>query len=540
MNMVLQYLRRLKEYAETLTLPQKISYGGGILIFLGALVFLFYINNRTDYAPLYSGLAQSDMGEIAQALKARKVPYRISEGSVEVAREQLYETRLALAADGIPKGAGMGFEIFDQQKLGSTEFVQKINYQRALQGELARTINGMSAVLESRVHLVLPEESLFKEDHKPPSAAVVLKLRPGSRIEQKELQGIVNLVAATVRGLEENKITVMSTDGQVLFKKNSPDQQFQLSNTQLERKQRMEDDMREKIQSMLEQVVGPNRVLARVALDLDFNQVQIAEETYNPDGAVVRSQQRTTETSEGKEPGAKGNPDVPINLEGKLLQNSPQGDGAKGGKQFNRQREIVNYEINKTSKQIVQMPGNVRKLSVAVIVDGKYEVKSGGDSKQKPAYVARPAEEMKSIEELVKKAVGYNETRGDQITVSNIPFASDIAGSEMVKSDNRYLHLLKSNQKLLFNIALVLIVLAFVVRPFMRKYRQVSDDLINKLPPPLPPPDPPGPSMEDQIRALLLEKPTDRVSVRKQSTALVKHNPDKATDIIRQWLRDEV
>ncbi|MHC1726139.1 MAG: flagellar basal-body MS-ring/collar protein FliF [Syntrophobacteraceae bacterium] len=538
MNMVLQYLRRIQEYARTLSLPQKISYGGGILIFLGALGFLFYMNNRTDYAPLYSGLAQSDMGEIAQALKAKKVPYRISEGSVEVAREQLYETRLALAADGVPKGSGMGFEIFDQQKLGSTEFVQKINYQRALQGELARTINGMSAVIESRVHLVLPEDSLFKEDHKPPSAAVVLKLRPGSKVEQKELQGIVNLVAATVRGLEENKITVMSTDGQVLFKKNSPDQQFQLSNTQIERKQRMEDDMRQKIQSMLEQVVGPNRVLARVALDLDLNQVQIAEETYNPDGAVVRSQQRTTETSEGKEPGAKGNPDVPINLEGKLLQNSPQADGTKGGKQFNRQREVVNYEINKTSKQIVQMPGNVRKISVAVIVDGKYETKPGGDGK--PSYVARPAEEMKSIEELVKKAVGYNETRGDQITVSNIPFASEIAGSEMVKAENKYLQLLKSNQKLLFNIALVLLVLAFVVRPFMRKYRQVSDDLMTKLPPPLPPLEPQGPSMEEQIRALLLEKPTDRVSVRKQSTALVKHNPDKATDIIRQWLRDEV
>ncbi len=205
MNIVLQYLRRLYEYSRTLTLPQKISYGGGILIFAGALAFLVYVNNRTDYSPLYSGLSQSDMGEIAQALKAKKIPYHISDGSIEVAREQVYETRLSLASEGIPKGSGMGFEIFDQQKLGSTEFVQKINYQRALQGELARTINGMSEVLESRVHLVLPEDSLFKEDVKPPSAAVVLKLRPGARMGEKELQGIAHLVAATVRGLDEDQ-----------------------------------------------------------------------------------------------------------------------------------------------------------------------------------------------------------------------------------------------------------------------------------------------------------------------------------------------
>jgi len=532
---VQQYLARLYEYSKTLTLGQKISYAGGIGIFAGALVFLVYLNNRTDYAPLYSGLSQGDMGEIAQALKVRKAPYRVSEGSIEVPREQIYETRLSLASDGIPKGAGMGFEIFDQQKLGSTEFVQKINYQRALQGELARTINGMSPVLESRVHLVLPEDSLFKEDQKPPSAAVVLKLRPGAAMDERELQGIVHLVAATVRGLEENRITVMSNDGKVLYKKNQEEQSTQLSNTQIERKQRMEDDMRQKIQSMLEQVMGPNRVLARVALDLDLNQVQIAEETYNPDSAVVRSQQRTTEASEGKESGgAKGNPDVPINIEGKLLQNAPQADGAKPGKQFNSQREVLNYEINKTSRQIVQMPGNIKKLSVAVIVDGKYETKPGADGKPQQVYTARSPEEMKSVEDLVKKAVGYNETRGDQITVSNIPFVSDLGGSEMVKAENKYLQFFKSWQKLLFNIFIGALVLFFVIRPFMRKFRQVADDIV-KLPAPVS-----GPSVEEQISALLLDKPMTQISVRKKSTALVKHDPDKATEIIKQWLRDEV
>ncbi|HYA43949.1 MAG TPA: flagellar basal-body MS-ring/collar protein FliF, partial [Syntrophobacteraceae bacterium] len=374
MNFVLKYLRRLYEYSKTLSVAQKISYAGGVLILAGALAFLVYVNNRTDYAPIYSGLSQSDMGEIAHALKGKKIPFRISEGSIDVPREQVFETRLSLASDGIPKGSGMGFEIFDQQKLGSTEFVQKINYQRALQGELARTLNGMSEVLESRVHLVMPEDSLFKEDQKPPSAAVVLKLRPGARMAEKELQGIVHLVSAAVRGLQEDRISVMSSDGQILYKKDREDQSTQLSNSQLERRQQMEEAMREKIQSMLDQVLGANRALARVALDLDLDQVQIAEETYNPDSAVVRSQQRSTETSEGNQTPGKGSPEI---SEGKLLQSPAQEAGTKPSKQSSRQREVVKYEINKTSKQIVQMPGGIRKLSAAVIVDGKYETKPG-------------------------------------------------------------------------------------------------------------------------------------------------------------------
>ena len=180
------------------------------------------------------------------------------------------------------------------------------------------------------------------------------------------------------------------------------------------------------------------------------------------------------------------------------------------------------------------MPGGIKKLSAAVIVDGKYEAKPGADGKPKQTYTPRTAEEMKSLEDLVKKAVGYNETRGDQITVSNIPFVSDMSGAEMVKSENKYLQLFKSWQRLLFNIVIAALVLIFVVRPFMRKFRQVADD-IRRLPAPAG-----GPSVEEQITAMLLEKPVDQISVRRKSTALVKHDPDKATEIIRQWLRDEV
>jgi flagellar M-ring protein FliF len=183
------------------------------------------------------------------------------------------------------------------------------------------------------------------------------------------------------------------------------------------------------------------------------------------------------------------------------------------------------------------MPGNIKKLSVAVIVDGKYETKPGADGKPKQIYSARSPEEMKSLEELVKKSVGYNETRGDQITVSNIAFVSDMGGSEMVKAENKYLQLFKSWQKLFFNIGLAALVLFFVIRPFMRKFRQVADSI--RVLPALASASG-EPASDEQVSALLMDTPMNQISVRKQSTALVRQDPDKATEIIRQWLKDEV
>lgn len=539
MNTMARFLEQMRSMFTSLPLRHKLIYSGAILLFVGSLSYLVYTANQPDYVPLYSGMSESDMADVVASVKAKKIPYRISASGngIEVARQQLYETRLALAKDGIPKGAGMGFEIFDQQKLGSTDFVQKINYQRALQGELARTINEMDEVLESRVHLVMPEESLFVADHKPPSAAVVVKLRPGARLEQKQIQGIVHLVASTVRGLEEDKVTVLSTDGQVLFKKNSADQPMQMSNLQTEHKSRVEDEVRKKVQSLLEPVLGANRVLTRASVDLDLNQVQIAEETYDPDSAVIRSQQRSIENSDGKDLPAKGNPDVPINVESKLMQNSPQGDapGVKG-KQFNRQRETVNYEINRVSRQTVQSPGNIKKISVAVIVDGPYEVKKEGEEAGKTVFVGRSAEELKSIEEIVKKAIGYNETRGDQINVSNIPFATDVAAGDTAAAENRWLKLLKSNQTLLVNLLLALLVFLFVVKPFMRKFQEMAAEQKS-----LPAPPNALIEAENPEIAVLLEQSQQPkpLSIRKKAAVLAQRDTERATEIIRSMLREE-
>lgn len=320
MKALLDFLEKIKTRFQAMPAPQRIFYAGSLAVLIGSLAFLAYTVNKVEYSPLYSRLSEEDLGAVVETLKAKKIPYQLTGGNgISVPKEQLAEVRLSLASEGVPKGSGVGFEIFDQQKLGSTEFVQRINYQRALQGELARTISKMDEVLESRVHLVLATESLFLEDKKPPSAAVVLKLKNGSKLEQQRVQGIVNLVCSAVQGLSEDKVSIMSTDGQVLFKKEATDSPLQLSNLQTQYKGNLEEDLRRKVQTLLDQVVGPNRATTRVTVDLDFNQVQVTEDTYDPDSAVIRSQQRSVENSQGAEAGTKGNPDVPINVESQLL-----------------------------------------------------------------------------------------------------------------------------------------------------------------------------------------------------------------------------
>ncbi|HOV87392.1 MAG TPA: flagellar basal-body MS-ring/collar protein FliF [Syntrophobacteraceae bacterium] len=531
MKQLLDLFQRIKTGIQAVPTPQRILYGGLFFVLVGSLGFLAYSVNRTEYSPLYSRLSEEDLAAVVSTLKAKKIPYELTGNSVSVPKDSLHETRLTMASEGVPKGSGVGYEIFDQQKLGSTEFVQKINYQRALQGELARTINRMNEVQESRVHLVMPTESVFVADQKPPSAAVVLKLRSGARLEQQQIQGIVNLVASAVQGLNEDKVTVMSTDGQVLFKKNPVDGSFHLTNLQVQLKTNIEEDLRRKVQSLLEQVVGANRVSTRISADLDFNQVRLTEDTYDPDSSVIRSQQRSVESAQGGEAGAKGNPDAPVNMESQLMKSSAPG----GQKTSNRQRETVNYEINHVSRQITQAPGNIKKLSVAVIVDGPYEMRPNQEGKPVPTFVGRTPEQIKSIEDLVRKAVGYNESRGDQITVSNIPFATDSSGPDFVPAENRWLRMVKEHQRTLLNIVLIVLAFFFVIRPFMKKFRRFAEEVIR-----LPEAAPAALPGQKAPLGLVELPPEPDSSTKNQAIALVQRSPQQAATIIRAIMREEM
>ncbi len=528
MDSLLKFYQRVKSAFQALPTSQKILYAGSLFVVVASMGYLLYSANVKEYAGLYSGLSDEELGVVVEKLKAQKVPYKLSgQNRISVPQDMLHETRLALAAEGIPRGDGTGFEIFDVQKLGSTDFVQRINYQRALQGELARTINKIDLIQESRVHLVLPEESLFKEDQQAPSASVVLQLRQGARLSATQVQGIVNLVAGAVPGLNEEKITVVSTDGQVIFKKSATDGSF-LSDQQMEYKNVLEEDYRRKVQSMLEQLLGANRVITRVSLGLDFSRAQVTEEIYDPDSAVVRSQQRSLESSTGRDLNPRGNPDRPVNLEGRLV-GTDDVDKQDGQKGYDRQRETVNYEINRVARQVVHAPGSVRNVSVAVIVDGPYEIKPDDDGRMKPFFVGRSADEMRTLEELVKRAVGYDERRGDQITVTNVPFVADYTPDLL--PENRWVRMLKDNQRLLLNLLLILLVFLFVVRPFMKRIQELEAKKEEDLVPALP-----GGEGEPDLLDYLEPK---ELTLRQKAIILIERDPKRASDVVRSWLHEE-
>jgi len=387
------------------------------IVILSALSFglLIMTANRVDFKPLFSNLGNDDAGEIMKKLKEQKVPCRISDDgkAILVPAGKVYELRMSLASEGLPQGSGIGFEIFDRKNFGMTEFVQKLNYQRALQGELSRTISQIAGVDSARVHLALPEKSLFKENEKPPTASVVLKMKSARLLSENEVQGIIHLVASSIEGMAPDNISVIDSRGRMLNKPAASDQAGRLVSTMIETQHNFEKDIEDRLQSLLDRIVGEGKSAARVNVSLDYKNLEKYEERYDPQ-PVVRSEQRSEQKENVTTPA--GIPGVQSNLGKTTVPAAAPGGGSKND-------ETKNYEISRSESRIVEPAGALNRISVAVLVDGKYEkltTKKKGAPQQK--YVPRTPDEMQKIEALVKSAVGFNPTRGDQVTVANIPF----------------------------------------------------------------------------------------------------------------------
>ncbi len=286
-----------------------------ILLTIGSLVGLVYWANRVEYRPLYTGLNSEDAGAVVNKLREMKVLYKIgvNGNSIMVPAASVYELRMEMAREGIPQSSGIGYEIFDRQSIGVTEFIQKVNYQRALQSELSRTINQFSEVKSSRIHLAIPEKTLFIDQQEKPRAAVVLKLLPGKRLRETQIQGIIHLVASSVEGLSEDDVNIVDSHGNLLAGGEKKTSLSGLSFSQQELQQTTEEKLEKKIELMLADIVGPGSVTAKVSVAMDFTQVEQTEENYDPDKVAVRSEQRSTEKSSGKRPVSSGIPGVMSN-----------------------------------------------------------------------------------------------------------------------------------------------------------------------------------------------------------------------------------
>lgn len=399
-----------------------------IALTTGGFVALLSWTGRPDFQNLYSGLAPEDAGVIMERIKEEKIPYRISEGgrSIQVPREWVYELRMRLASQGLPQSAGIGFEVFDNTKLGMTEFVQNVNYQRALQGELARTINRIDEIESARVHLVMPEKSLFVEDEKPATASVVIKMRAGRQLAKAQIQGIVHLISSSIAGLEPDNVTVVDNRGKLLAGKESAQNPDGVNTDQFVYQQQVEKSLETRVKSMLEDVLGPNKAIVRVSCELDFTRHEQTEETYLPENQVVRSEQALEESTSSAGAAPMGIPGMASNTVSGYIGTgsmSPAAEGKDTGTAFRKQDHTRNYEIGKIVAHKVMPYAQLKRVSTAVIVDGTYQLVAKGKKNEKQwDYSARTEAEMGQFEAIVKRAVSFDADRGDKVEIENIPF----------------------------------------------------------------------------------------------------------------------
>lgn len=474
-----------------------------LLVILGTVACMSMIMiwaGRPEFKVLYSNISSEDAGAILSRLKEKKIPYRISSDgkAILVPKEKVYELRLSLASEGLPKGGGVGFEIFDKTQLGMTEFVQNINYQRALQGELARTIDSFYEVVSSRVHIVMPVNSVFVEEEKPAKASVVIRLRPGMKLSKKEIKGIVNLVSASVPNLPSENVTVVDNHGDLLssFIGDENSKLGEITSEQLAFQRRVEKGLEERVETMLAQALGPGKAIVRVSCSFDFTKQKETEEIFDP-RKVIRSEQVLKQES-GK------NQNIPVGVPG-VASNLVQTDTQKAQNTvqkptFKKEEKTVNYEISKKMRHTIAPVGKITRISVAVMVDGTYRYvksvkndvknnvkndakKQADKGKQKKSekdvvdagkweYVPRSQTEMSKLENIIKRAVDFDANRGDAIEVVNMPFETTRMRMEASgKKDKGIVTSLLHNTvliKYLLSALAIMMLFIFVVRPIIR------------------------------------------------------------------------
>ncbi len=409
---------------------------------------------------LYSNLDIKEAGSITAALDQAGVKYEVKgDGStILVGRDEVASTRLMLSGKGLPTSGSVGYEIFDEANaLGQTDFVQQLNRQRALEGELARTIRSLDGITSARVHLVLPKRQLFEDEAEQPSAGITIGVG-GREPNAQQVRAMQNLVASAVPNLKPERVTVVDQHAKTL----SSGENGMAGAADGERGD-VEQRIAKTVKQMVEGMVGAGKARVNVSADLELKRVTLSEETYNPDGQVIRSETTTEENANESQPDASGQTSASANIPG-----APGANGSTNSSASGRTESTTNYEISKTVRTEVQEPGQVKRLSVAVAVDG---ITAQGADGKPGAYTPRSAEEMKRIESLVRTAVGYDEKRGDQVTVVNVRFPSDaVAGG--TEATNPLMGFDKNDIMRAVELGIMsivaLLMIFFVVRPLIK------------------------------------------------------------------------
>lgn len=454
---------------------QKLIGMVGVALLIAVLVGGLLWVREPPYAVLFSIQDEKDGGQIVAALQQQNIPYRFSEGghTILVPQSVVHDTRLRLAAQGLPKGGLVGFELLENQKMGISQFAEQINYQRGLEGELARSIQSLAAVRGARVHLAIPKQTAFLRDEQKTSASVLVSLYPGRTLEPPQVAGIVNLVASSVPQLNPLNVAVIDQEGRLVSQQKDPLRDAGLDPSQLKYVHELETGYVKRIEDILAPLVGASNVKAQVAADVDFSQTDQVAETYKPNPApdtAIRSQQ-LNESGSGSPPAAgipgalSNQPPVPATAPISQPPVAGAAAGATGSGQNYSKNATVNYEVDKTIRHTKGVPGTVRRLSVAVVVNHKKD-----PAKPKPVPLS-PAE-LKQITELAREAVGINAERGDTLNVANAPFTAeekDVVPDAPLWADAELMSTLKELGKYLLIAGAVFWLWSRLLKPVMEK-----------------------------------------------------------------------
>ena len=531
-----------------LPLRSKLTMGAGLLALAGAVLAVTLWSSQGDYRPLFSGLADKDGGAVIGQLAAMQVPYKHEAGgTILVPAGQVYELRMKLAALGLPKGGSgntVGFELMDKSSIGQTQFAERLNFQRGLQGELARTIKEMADVADARVHLAIPQQNGFFREQQKPSASVMLTLRGGRTLDRSQIAGIVHLVSSSVPELSPKAVSVLDQTG-ALISQTGADGANGLDTQQLQYKQQVEAGYNKRIFDLLEPVVGRDNLRSTVTADVDFSQTEATAEEYRPNqGANTQAAVRSSQSNESNNsnaaqptgvPGAATNqPPVPatapINGASAPLQAAQGGAGNNNS----RREQVTNYELDKTVRVTRGATGSVKHLNAAVVVNHRTVTDAKGKTTTQPVS----AEEITRLTDLVKEAMGFNAERGDSVKVVTAPFVVD-------KTEPADLPLWK--QPWLLDIARSAIVpLAFVAIALIAVFGMIRPAIKAAAPAPVPDDKPetvdevvddaellPGGAGMPRLEAPLHNEKLER------ARALARDNPVAVANIMRDWMAGE-
>lgn len=405
-----------------------LSVFGGILLFAGILMWA----TTSNYAPLMSNLQAEDAAQIIDRLNTEHVPYKLTANgtAIWVPEDKVYDTRLRLAGEGLPRGGNVGFELFDSPNFGMSRFTEQLNYKRGLEGELARSIRQLDAVKDVRVHIVIPEQGLFREQDKAATAAVTLQLQPGRALSKGQIQAVVHLVASSVAGLAPDHVTVVDGAGNILARGGDTAQGM---SGNLEQQRAIEQSLEERVQAILSPIVGAGHVVVRASVTLDHARTERTTETYDPTSSVLRSEQTSKETRTSPQGNAMGVPGSRSNLSG--ADNKVDGTATQqsqaAASNSERQAQTHNFEINKVLQhEIGGSGGRLARLSVAVLVDGISKTNDKGET----IVQERSPEELERFADLVRRAVGFDADRDDQVVVQSMAFEKPLAAAELAET----------------------------------------------------------------------------------------------------------